>query len=96
MEGNRKVDRKLVDHICEIAKLELEEGEVESYIKDLNGVLEIFKKMDEVDTANVEPSFQPYRVENIWREDEVIRTDWDPLGNARHKEKRFFKGPKII
>lgn len=91
-----KIDKKLVEHICDIAKLELSDSDKERYVKEIQGVLEVFKQMDEVDTSKVQPSFHPYKVENVWREDEVKKTDWDPLYATKHKEKGYFKGPKII
>jgi aspartyl-tRNA(Asn)/glutamyl-tRNA(Gln) amidotransferase subunit C len=91
-----KIDKKLVEHICDIAKLELTEAEKERYVKEIQGILEVFKQIDEVDTKGIEPSFHPYKVENIWREDETKKTEWDPLYSTKLKEKGYFKGPKIL
>lgn len=96
MAENKKVDRKTVDHICDIARLELSEAEKEEFIGELNGILDVFKQIDQVDTSSVEPSFHPIKVENVWREDVVKKRKWDPLSNAKHKEDGFFKGPKIV
>ena len=96
MEKYGKIDKRVIEHICEIAKLTLDEDEKEMYAKELNSVLEAFKQMEEVDVSGIEPSFHPYKVENVWREDVVKKTDWDPLYNTKHKEKGLFKGPSIV
>ncbi|MDE1833353.1 MAG: Asp-tRNA(Asn)/Glu-tRNA(Gln) amidotransferase subunit GatC [Candidatus Micrarchaeota archaeon] len=95
MQDYSKIDRKLIDHVCQIARLELDDSERESYIRELGEVLAAFKVMDELQLED-EPAFHPIKVENVWREDEARATEWDPLGNSRHKEGRFFKGPKIV
>jgi aspartyl/glutamyl-tRNA(Asn/Gln) amidotransferase C subunit len=90
-----KIDKELLGRICLIAKLKLTDKEKELYMKQLSQVLDVFKQLDEV-KADAAPSFQPYKMENIWREDVVIGTDWDSLSNSKKTENGYFKGPKIV
>jgi aspartyl/glutamyl-tRNA(Asn/Gln) amidotransferase C subunit len=90
-----KIDKALIDRICLIAKLTLTDKEKELYMKQLSDVLGVFKQLDEV-KADVAPSFQPYRLENVWRDDVVKDTDWDSLSNSKKTENGYFKGPKIV
>jgi aspartyl-tRNA(Asn)/glutamyl-tRNA(Gln) amidotransferase subunit C len=85
----------MIEHICLIAKLNLTEEEKEHYSKQLSEVLEAFKIIDKVET-NEKPSFHPIEIKDKFREDKVVLREWDPLSNAREKEGRYFKGPKII
>ena len=66
-----KIDEKLIDHISKVSRLSLTEKEKEKYLKQLADILKTFKEIDEVDTENVEPSFHPLPLSNVWREDEV-------------------------
>lgn len=91
-----KIDKELIEHICKIAKLELTEEEKERYLKQLDEILEVFKEIDKIDTTNIEPSFHPFKIKNIWREDDVKKIEWDPLENTVHKEENYFKGPRIV
>ncbi|MFH8080536.1 MAG: Asp-tRNA(Asn)/Glu-tRNA(Gln) amidotransferase subunit GatC [Candidatus Aenigmatarchaeota archaeon] len=91
-----KMDEKLVEHVCMVAKLELTEDEKKKYLKQLEEILQVFKEIDEVDTRDVEPSFHPIEIKNQWREDEQKDFKWDPLSNTIHKENGYFKGPKIV
>ncbi len=91
-----KIDEKLIDHISKVSRLSLTEKEKEKYLKQLADILKTFKEIDEVDTENVEPSFHPLPLSNVWREDEVKKWKWDPLKNTEHKEEKYFKGPKIV
>ncbi len=90
-----KINKELLDHICVISRLSLTEQEKSLYIKQLSQVLDVFKQLDEV-KADVAPSFQPYKFENVWRDDAAASTKWDPLSNAKQKENGYFKGPRIV
>jgi aspartyl-tRNA(Asn)/glutamyl-tRNA(Gln) amidotransferase subunit C len=91
-----KIDRATMEHICALAKLNLTEKEMDSYAKELSDVLEAFKVLDGIDTKSDEPAFHPIEIKDRLRDDEVKTTKWDPLGNAKATEGRYFKGPKIV
>ncbi len=95
LDKANKIDRKTMEHICLLAKLNLTEKEMESYAKELSDVLEAFKVLDSLD-AKDEPAFHPIEIKDRLREDEVKSTKWKPLGNAKATDKGYFKGPKII
>ena len=90
-----KIDGELLDRICLIAKLKLTEKEKALYMKQLAQVLDVFKQIDEA-KADVAPSFQPCKLENVWREDVVVDTKWDSLSNSKKTENGYIKGPKIV
>jgi aspartyl/glutamyl-tRNA(Asn/Gln) amidotransferase C subunit len=91
-----KIDKKLVEDVSKIAKLKLKEGEIEKFTKELEDILKAFKKIDEVDTVHTKPSFHPREAVNVWREDRVKKWKWNALVNTKHKEKKYFKGPRIV
>lgn len=70
--------------------------EIEKFTKELKDILQAFKSLDEINTDKVEPSFHPQKISDVYREDKPEKFEWNPLGNAEHKEKKYFKGPKII
>ncbi|MGI0134028.1 MAG: Asp-tRNA(Asn)/Glu-tRNA(Gln) amidotransferase subunit GatC [Candidatus Micrarchaeaceae archaeon] len=90
-----KIDKKLIEHVCAMAKLEPTEKERGEYLRQISDVLEAFKVLKEIDAENG-PAFHPVGIENVWREDKVVKTKWDPLGNTKNKEQGYFKGPKIV
>lgn len=91
-----KIDKPLVEQVAKIARLKLTEEEIKKFTKQLENILSAFKEIDKVDTVTVKPSFHPQEIKNIWREDEAKETKWDPLGNTKHKEKNYFKGPRVV
>ena len=64
----------------------------------LKEILDNFSKLDEVDTKDVKPSFQPVEIKNAVREDKAGKclSNEDALKNAVHKKDNYFKGPRAV
>lgn len=89
------LDRDLVRYIAGVARLKLSEEEVQKYSRQLKVIIGAFRELDEVDVDDVAPSFHPVELSGVLREDTVRKWRWDPLSNAEHREKNYFRGPKI-
>jgi len=92
------INKEIVRHVAELARLKLSEKEIEKYSEQFEQILKAFKILDEVDTEDVEPSFHPLEIKNVFREDEVESglSQEKALLNTEHKEKGYFKGPRIV
>lgn len=92
------IDKKTVEHIAELARLNLTEDEEEKFAKELSKILEAFSEIKQANTGNIKPSFQPIEVKNVLREDkpEESLSQEDALANAEQKEDKLFKGPKAV
>lgn len=95
MKDYWKIDEKLVEHIAATSRLSLNQNEKQKYAKQLEEILQVFKQIDDVN-VDVDPSFHPIEIKNKLREDEELKTSWDPLSSTIHKEDNYFKGPKIV
>ena len=91
-----KIDKDLLKRVAENARLKLDEEEIDNFTTQLKDILGTFKSLDKVNTDKVEPSFHPQEISDVYREDKAEKFDWDPLANTKHKEKKYFKGPKIV
>ncbi|MBE7708745.1 MAG: Asp-tRNA(Asn)/Glu-tRNA(Gln) amidotransferase subunit GatC [Cyanobacteria bacterium SIG27] len=91
------ITTKDVEHVAKLARLELTEEEKEMFTHQLGDVLAHVEKMNEVDTAGVEPMNHPIDFVNVMREDEKIyeNTREELMSNAPDVEGEFFKVPKI-
>lgn len=58
-----------IQHIAALARIGLNEKEVEKYQKDLSAVLDYFKQLEEVDTDKVEPIGHITGRLNVFRND---------------------------
>lgn len=91
------VSAEEVEKVAENSRLNLGEKEVEKFSGEFDEILEMFQKLDEVDTEDVEPAFHPVEVETETRDDE--KEECLPLEevflNTGNEEDEQFKGPSV-
>ena len=93
-----EINKKLIEHVAEVARLKLTDKEIEKFSKELKEVIEVFSKIDKVDTKGIETSLQAVELKNMLREDEKEKsfTQEEALSLAEHKKDGYFKGPKAV
>ncbi len=92
------ITKEQVKHVAKLARLKLNEKELENYTKELSSILDYMEKLNELDTSNVEPLTHTVENKNVFREDELgvsVKTE-DALKNAPQKNDKYFKVPKVI
>lgn len=89
---------KEVEHVALLARLELSEEEKLLYQKQLSSVLDYAKKLDDLDTKDIEPMAHVLPLHNVFRKDEVgEHLDLElVLKNAPKRNSDFFLVPKIV
>jgi len=60
-----------VRHIAKLARLKIEDAEVEKFATELTSILDYVDMLQEVDTEGVEPTAQVTGLHNVFREDAV-------------------------
>jgi aspartyl-tRNA(Asn)/glutamyl-tRNA(Gln) amidotransferase subunit C len=92
------ITREDVEHVAELARLELTAAEKGQFIAQLNSILTYIEKLSELNTAGVEPTSHVLPMSNVFRDDEVRPSlDRDRvLQNAPQQSHFFFKVPRII
>ena len=93
-----RIDNQIIEKVAQNARLKLTKNEIEEITPQLSEILQAFSKLDELDTENVNPSFQPIKLKNVLREDKEKQslTQEEILSNTKHKKDGFFKCPKVI
>jgi aspartyl-tRNA(Asn)/glutamyl-tRNA(Gln) amidotransferase subunit C len=97
-----KISREDVLRVAALAYLELSESELETYRKQIDEILEYIGKLNELDTANVEPMAQvltdDQTADATLREDVVVPCDVEAeiLKQAPDPEPPYFRVPKVI
>jgi aspartyl-tRNA(Asn)/glutamyl-tRNA(Gln) amidotransferase subunit C len=93
-----KIDEAQVRKVAKLSRLELTDAEVAEFTGQLSAILDYMEKMNELDTAGVEPLAHCLPISNVLREDSVkesLGTE-KVLANAPHRDEEFFKVPKIL
>jgi aspartyl-tRNA(Asn)/glutamyl-tRNA(Gln) amidotransferase subunit C len=97
-----KITREDVLRVADLAYLELSESEIETYRAQVDEILEYIGKLNELDTANVEPMAQvladDQTADATLREDVVVpcAVAGDILKQAPDPEAPYFRVPKVI
>ena len=93
-----KIDNALVDKLAELSKLEFDEERKESVKTDLQKIVDMIDKLNQVNVDGVEPLIYMSDEVNVLRADEVKGqvSKEDALLNAPQKDSDFFKVPKVI
>ena len=94
-----KIDKKTVERLAELSKLEFSEKEKEEMVKDFQKIVHFVDKLKEVETDGVEPLvYVNEHVTNVVREDipgETVSRE-EALKNAPDKDTNYIKIPNVL
>ena len=93
-----KITKEEVAKVAHLARLELNEDEINNHAEQLEKILEYIKQLEKIDTDNIPCTTRAIEVTNVFRKDEkkfYENTD-EILDLAPSREDKFFKVPKII
>jgi len=90
--------KKDLEHLAELARIDLKESEEKKLLKDLGAILDYFKELQELDTENVEPMTGGTELKTVVREDVLGGTDDTGKGAEQFPEKQggFLKVPPVF
>lgn len=94
-----EIKREDIIHLAELSDFSLSDGEIDSLGKDLQNIIQYISQLDELDTEGVEPTYQVFEMENIWRADEVLPQDAgreELLALTREEKDNQIKVPKVL
>ena len=93
------ITREDVLHLAELSSISLDESQIEPLIKDLDNIVNYFSQLDELNTENVEPTYQCFDMNNVWREDAIVDFEAkreDLLALTTETEDNQIKVPKVL
>ena len=92
------ISDETMEYVGILAKLELSKEEREAAKKDMERMLDYIDKLNELDTAGVEPMSHIFPVYNVFREDVVTNSDDrdNMLKNAPAEKDGTYKVPRTV
>lgn len=92
------VDAATVKRIARLARIRIEETEVDAYAGELNAILGFVEQLGEVDVTGVEPMTSVTPMALRRREDQVTDGGYAEkvVSNAPLTEDNFFVVPKVV
>ncbi|AJQ97298.1 Asp-tRNA(Asn)/Glu-tRNA(Gln) amidotransferase subunit GatC [Gynuella sunshinyii] len=92
------LERSDVINIAQLARLRIEDQQIDGYTETLSNILELVDQMQAVDTSNVEPLANPLDATQRLRADEITesnhRDDYQKI--APLTEAGLYLVPKVI
>lgn len=92
------ITKEEVERVAHLARLHLNESELQTMTGQLDSILSYVAKLDELDTTGVQPTTHAFFVSNAFRDDRVTGslTREEALANAPCQNGEAFVVPKII
>lgn len=94
-----EVESDTILHLAELSNFSVSKEQTESLKKDLGEILKYISQLDEVDVEGVEPTYQVFEMENVWRADEILPQEAlreDLLALAKEQKDNQIKVPKVL
>ncbi len=92
------LDKATVAKVANLARIGVEEKDLEPMAAELNAILGWVEQLSEVDTENVAPMTSVADMQLRWRKDEITDGGYaeEVVANAPSNEDGFFAVPKVI
>ncbi len=94
------INIKEVEHVAELARLNLSEEEKQLYTRQFNVILEHIDKFNELDLEKVEPTTYVQPLKNVLRADMAVSSEKklleEVLKQAPDREGGLFKVPPVL
>lgn len=94
-----EVNQETILHLADLSNFALSESESAHLVSDLQGIIGYISQLDELDTDGVEPTYQVFEMENIWRDDEILPQEADReqlLSLTKQVQEHQIKVPKVL
>ena len=92
------LDRSQVTHIAALARIGLDESEIDTYVDQLSGIIDQFEVLNELDTVGVEPTGHAGDLRGVMRDDEPAESlaPDAALSNAPRREGEYFRAKAVL
>ena len=94
-----KIKREDILHLAKLSNFSMSDSEIESIGTDLENIINYISELNELDTEGVEPTYQVFEMENIWRNDDIKEqeaTRDELLALTKEEQDHQIKVPKVL
>jgi aspartyl-tRNA(Asn)/glutamyl-tRNA(Gln) amidotransferase subunit C len=92
------IDREQVQHIAALARISLNEIEIDAFARQLSDILDQFEVLQNLDTTSVPPTAHVAGLDNVLRDDEpgTSLESEQSLSNAPRRRGDFFQVRAVL
>ena len=94
-----EINCETIKHLADLSNFSVSDTQSKSLEKDLGEILKYISQLDEIDVDDVEPTYQVFEMENIWRADEILEQDAtceELLALSKEQKDNQVKVPKVL
>ena len=92
------IDKETIKHISKLARISLDEKQVDNLSKDLSSIIKFIKKLNKLNTDDIKPLTSIIDASLRFRKDEILegKIREQILKNSPEKTEEFFVVPKVV
>lgn len=94
-----EINQEIITHLAILSNFALDAEQSEALESNLQDIIGYISQLDQLDTVGVEPTYQVFEMENVWRPDEILPQDADRtqlLSLTKEVEDNQIKVPKVL
>ncbi len=94
-----EVNQETIQHLAKLSNFALTDGETTRLVSDIKEIVGYISQLDELNTDGVEPTYQVFEMENVWRPDEILPQEADReqlLALTKETLNYQIKVPKVL
>lgn len=94
-----EINCETIKHLADLSDFALNEKETETLTNDLQNIIKYISQLDELNTEDVEPTYQVFEMDNVWRDDEILpqeATREDLLALTKEEKDNQIKVPRVL
>lgn len=93
------ISRADLKHLASLSNFSMSNEELDSLSGDLQNIVSYISELNALDTEGVEPTYQVFEMENVWRDDEIKPMDANReelLDLTTEEKDHQIKVPKVL
>ena len=93
------ISRADLKHLASLSNFSMSDEELASLSGDLQNIVSYISELNALDTEGVEPTYQVFEMENVWRDDEIKPMDANReelLDLTTEEKEHQIKVPKVL
>ena len=94
-----EINCETIKHLAKLSDFTLNEKETEALTGDLQNIIKYISQLDELDTDGIEPTYQVFEMENVWRDDIVLEQEAsreELLALTKEEKDNQIKVPRVL
>ena len=94
-----EINQETIGHLAKLSNFALSPEQSVALESDLSSMNDYISQLDELDTNGIEPTYQVFEMENVWRPDEIQPQEADReqlLALTKEVRDYQIKVPKVL